>query len=161
FLWIGTQDGLARFDGYDFKVYRSDRNDPWSLSDSHVTALLADDDGSLWIATVAGGLNRYDPDLDRFTAWRADPQRDDALASDVVGALLRARSGRLWITTSAGRLQWLAHAADAFHDSGVGEQPALRTVRRMLELPDGDLLLGTLDGLWRFDPDARQLREIR
>ena len=64
FLWIGTQDGLARFDGYGFKVYRHDRNDIWSLSDSHVTSLLADADGSLWIGTLGGGLDHYDPELD-------------------------------------------------------------------------------------------------
>lgn len=161
FLWIGTQDGLARFDGYGFKVYRNDRNDPWSLSDSHVSALAADDDGSLWIATLGGGLDHYDPDLDRFTSWRADATRADALASDNVSALLRARSGRLWVAGAAGRLQWLDHAADVPHDSDVGEQPALRTVRRMLELPDGGLLIGTLDGLWRFEPDAARLQEIR
>src|SRR5687768_6676610 len=161
FLWIGTQDGLARFDGYGFKIYRNDRNDPWSLSDSHVSALAADDDGSLWVATLGGGLVRYDPDLDRFSAWRADPTREDALASDNVSALLRARSGRLWVAGAAGRLQWLDHAADVPHDSGAGEHPALRTVRRMLELPGGDLLLGTLDGLWRFDPGEVTLQEIR
>ena len=161
FLWIGTQDGLARFDGYEFKVHRHDRDDPWSLSDSHVSALVANDDGSLWIATLVGGLNRYDPDLDRFTSWRADPARTDALASDNVGALLRTRSGRLWIASAAGRLQWFQPADSTFQDSGLGEHPAFRTVRRMLELPDGRLLLGTLDGLWHFDPATQRFGEIR
>ena len=161
FLWIGTQDGLARFDGYGFKVYRHDRNDPWSLSDNHVSALAAEDDGSLWIATLAGGLDRYDPDLDRFTSWRADRSRNDALASDNVSALLRTRGGKLWLASTAGRLQWLDRADGTLHDSGVGEHTALRTVRRMLELADGRLLLGTLDGLWRFDPATAQFDEIR
>src|SRR5689334_18364992 len=51
FVWIGTQDGLNRFDGYSFRVYKHDRNDPTTLSHNHVWALLADPDGSVWIGT--------------------------------------------------------------------------------------------------------------
>ncbi|MEZ5523242.1 MAG: two-component regulator propeller domain-containing protein [Dokdonella sp.] len=49
FIWVGTQDGLNRFDGYEFHVYKTDRDDPWSLSQNHVWALAADPDGSLWV----------------------------------------------------------------------------------------------------------------
>src|SRR6476659_9053277 len=54
FLWIGTQDGLDRFDGYGFRVYKHARSDAHSLSDNGIRALAADADGSLWIGTQAG-----------------------------------------------------------------------------------------------------------
>jgi len=161
FLWLGTQDGLARFDGYTFRVYRHDRTDPWSLGDSHVTSLVADDDGGLWIATLAGGLNHYDPDLDRFKVWRSDPARPDALASNSVTALLLERDARLWVASTGGRLQWLDRKDGSLHDSGLGERAPLRMVRAMHRLADGTLLLGTLDGLWRFDPAAATMVEVR
>ena len=161
FLWLGTQDGLARFDGYAFRVYRHDRADPWSLGDSHVTSIVADDDGGLWIATLAGGLNHYDPDLDRFKVWQSDPAQPDTLASNSVTALLLDRNARLWVASTGGRLQWLDRKDGSLHDSGLGERVPLRMVRTMLRLADGTLLLGTLDGLWRFDTTAGTMVEIR
>ncbi len=161
FLWVGTQDGLARFDGYSFKTYKHDRKDPWSLSDGHVSALLADPAGGLWIGTMSGGLNRYDSDLDRFTVYRADPGRADALASNNVTALLLDRNHRLWVASTGARLQWFDRTTGTLHDSGLGEQPVLHLLRSMIELRDGSLLLGTLDGLWRFDTKAMTLREVR
>ena len=59
FIWVGTQDGLNRFDGYAFKAYKHTRGDPYSLSQNHVWALADDPDGSLWVGTQAGGLNRH------------------------------------------------------------------------------------------------------
>jgi ligand-binding sensor domain-containing protein/signal transduction histidine kinase len=161
FLWFGTQDGLGRFDGYGFKVYRHDRVDPWSLSDNHVTSIVADDDGTLWLATLAGGLDRYDPDLDRFKAWTANPQRDDAIASNNVTALVLDPRKRLWVASTGGRLQWMDREAGVLRDSGLGERAPLRMVRAMLPLRDGTMLLGTLDGLWRFDVEAGAMVEIR
>ncbi len=52
FVWIGTEDGLNRFDGYSFRIYRHDPQDPNSLSSSSIRDLHADDDGLLWIATL-------------------------------------------------------------------------------------------------------------
>lgn len=163
FLWIGTQDGLARFDGYGFKVYRHDRTDVWSLSDNHITALLADADGGLWIGTLGGGVDHYDPDLDRFTTYRADVAHagTGALASNNITALLLDRQKRLWVASTGGRLQRIDRASGAVHDSALGERAPLRMVRRMIELRDGSLLLGSLDGVWQVDPVAGTLREWR
>ncbi|GAA0708157.1 hypothetical protein GCM10009105_07490 [Dokdonella soli] len=161
FLWIGTQDGLARFDGYGFNVYRHDRNDAGSLSDNHISGLVADTDGVLWVGTQSGGVDRYEPDLDRFIGYRSDPGRADSLASNNVTALLLDRDRRLWVTSAGGRLQWFDRAAGTWRDSGLGERPELRMVRAMLQLRDGSLLLGTLDGLWRVDGERRAMQELR
>ena len=54
FVWIGTEDGLNRFDGYSFEIYRHDPQDPNSLSSSNILDLYADDNGLLWIGTIDG-----------------------------------------------------------------------------------------------------------
>lgn len=161
FLWLGTQNGLVRFDGYSFQVYRHDRTDPWSLSENHVTALVADDDGGLWVGTFTGGLSHYDPDLDRFTSFHGDRGQAGTLASDNITALLRDSRGRLWVASTGSRLQWFERGSDQLHESALGERRELRMVRTIRELDGGDLLLGTLDGLWRFDVAAGTLHEIR
>ena len=66
FLWFGTQDGLNRYDGYNFKVYKPNPEDPNSLSDGWIELLYEDSDGYLWIGTYQGGLNMYNPNTDTF-----------------------------------------------------------------------------------------------
>lgn len=72
-VWIGTQDGLNRYDGYSIRVFQRDSNDPDSLSDNFVTALQEGLDGEIWIGTWAGGLNRYDPATGHFRRYQHRP----------------------------------------------------------------------------------------
>ena len=62
FMWFGTQDGLNRYDGYNFVVYRNDPNNLNSLGDNRIRTIVEDLSGILWIGTEAGGLNKYDPE---------------------------------------------------------------------------------------------------
>lgn len=102
FLWIGTQDGLNRYDGYNFTVYKPDSTNPSSLSDRWITALAEDDDGYLWVGTRLGGLNRYNPVTGDFKRY---PYSDEAGENEVSGsqitALLADKDG-VWIGTENG-----------------------------------------------------------
>src|SRR5690349_3646759 len=69
FLWVGSQMGLARWDGYHFRVYRPSADMPDALPDSYVMALHADPKGRLWIGTNSGGLALHDRERDRFIAY--------------------------------------------------------------------------------------------
>ena len=66
FLWIGTADGLNRYDGYRFNVYHPSPEDSTSISDSFISTLQSDQDGTLWIGTQKGGVNYYDFNYDIF-----------------------------------------------------------------------------------------------
>src|SRR5215208_8405867 len=57
YLWIGTQDGLNRYDGYSFKVYKHDPDDEYSISHNSILTIAEGADGALWIGTWGGGLN--------------------------------------------------------------------------------------------------------
>ncbi|WP_323787494.1 two-component regulator propeller domain-containing protein [Psychroserpens sp.] len=67
FLWLGTQDGLNRFDGHSFKVYKSQKKDPESISGNFINDLAEDQNGNIWIATKNNGLCYYAPKTDVFT----------------------------------------------------------------------------------------------
>src|SRR5512138_394244 len=69
FLWFGTEDGLNRYDGYIFKVFKPDPDVSTSLSDRWITSIVEDQQGYLWIATHQGGLNRYDPRTEEFSRY--------------------------------------------------------------------------------------------
>jgi len=60
YLWLGTIDGLNRYDGYEFRVYINDASNASSISDNFISALYEDSDGLIWIGTVNGYLNRFD-----------------------------------------------------------------------------------------------------
>ena len=80
FMWFGTEDGLNRYDGYTFTVFKPVPGDAGSLSSSFVRAILEDPDGTLWIGTNGGGFNKYDPSTERFRRFLADPGAGNALA---------------------------------------------------------------------------------
>lgn len=158
FVWVGTQDGLARFDGYEFLTFRHNRDDPDSLSNNFVNCLAADPRGGLWIGTQVGGLDYYDPASGRFTHFLAQPGHPGSLASDNVTALAMDARGRLWIATLGARLQWIDPGSDAIHDAPIGKHPALGNVHTLLPMPDGGLLVGTTKGLWRVDRRGQSMR---
>jgi len=158
FIWIGTQDGLNRFDGYGFRIYKHDRAEAWTLSQNHVWCLLADPDGSIWVGTQAGGLNRYDSAQDRFIHYAA---KAGTAESRLVTALLRDDSGRIWVGNGGGTLQWVDRANGGLVETPLGERTSLRMVRALLQARDGSIWVGTYQGLFRTDAAARELTEVR
>jgi hypothetical protein len=62
FMWFGTGDGLNKYDGYTFTVYRRDPEDPGSLRDDAIASIYEDRTGVLWVGTQGGWLERYDPE---------------------------------------------------------------------------------------------------
>jgi ligand-binding sensor domain-containing protein len=89
-VWIGTQDGLNRYDGYGFVVYRYDPDDPSSLRDDFIESIYEDRFGVLWVGTQSGWLERYDRATDQFTHYQI---------SSHVYAMYEDREGIFWVGT--------------------------------------------------------------
>src|SRR5687767_2887803 len=157
YIWLGTQDGLNRFDGYSFRVYRHDGADASSLPDNHIFALAPAKDGSVWIAGQTGGLARYDPQRDAFVRYPRQPGKAGSLASDRITSLLVDRRGTLWLGTREGAVQRLVA-----HDTRVFEPVALEgatnrggPVRALRERRDGSVMVGAEHGLWLCTAEGR------
>ena len=102
YLWIGTQDGLNRYDGYNFTIFKNDPDDPNSLSYNSIIELYEDPNGYLWVGTWGGGLDRYDPKTGAFTRYEPNPENPASLSSTVVPAVVEDASGKLWVGTTEG-----------------------------------------------------------
>ncbi len=145
FLWTGTGDGLARWDGYRFRVYRSDGHAPASLRDNFVQTLHTDPSGRLWIGTQAGGLSRYDPITDSFVHYGNPAGRSADITS-----IIDDGAGGLWIGGMGG-LQHLDPADIVGQAVPYTTSPGLPAGRiaTLLLGRDGALWAGTEAGLYR------------
>lgn len=166
FVWFGTQDGLNRFDGYDFLIFRPDPDDPASLSSATINALLVDDSGTLWVATYGGGLDRYDAASRSFTHFRNDPEDPASLGSDIVTSLVPDPDGTLWIGTFGGGLNHFDPDTGVFQrfEFDPTDDRSLSSNNVMLVARDnrGRVWVATYDsGLNRLDPGAEGFVRFR
>lgn len=98
FIWLGGENGLVRYDGYQFRVFRNHPDAPDSLSNNTVWSLAEDARGDLWIATE-GGVNRYNRATDNFTRFQHDPNDPSSLSHDTVRAVRVNRDGKILVGT--------------------------------------------------------------
>lgn len=102
FMWFGTQEGLNRYDGYNFKIFKRDPEETNSLSNNFIYALKQDKKGMIWIGTNGGGLNSFDPITERFSHFTNDPKNPNSISNDVVRIIHEDKNGKLWIGTDGG-----------------------------------------------------------
>lgn len=155
FLWFGTEDGLNRYDGYTFRVFKPNPTDPASISDRWINSLFEDRDGNLWIGTRLGGLNRYDPRTGSFTRYEHDAATPGSLSANTVHALYQDAEGNLWVGTESG-LDWLNPATDMITHIRIttadGASLDGSAVRAIFGDTRGDVWIGTANnGLIRYD----------
>lgn len=153
FMWFGTDDGLNRFDGYNFKHYKHDQSDPGSINDSYIQDLLEDRQGRLWIAT-SSGLNRFDFDKDRFVRYGG------ILGTRSVNKIFEDRAGKLWLCTDQGLVLLDADEGKArvFLRANASRSAFKKPLNLTCIVEDskGKFWIGTKQGLYIFDPVTLQ-----
>lgn len=169
YLWIGSQDGLNRYDGYGITQFKHDPENKDSLSYNSVISLYEDSDGFLWVGTWGGGLNRLDPRTGVFTRYEADPTNAGALDDPVVTDILSDGQGGLWVGTLGG----LDHLkpdegviARYRHDPAIAASLSSDAISVIVPAEDGKLWIGTGAfsspgaGLNLFDPQTGQAQRF-
>ncbi len=162
FLWFGTQDGLNRYDGYGFTVFRHDDADPGSLRDNYILSLYVDREGVLWVGTNKGGLNRYDPATETFTAFVNDPNDPESLSLNAVTAMAEDAAGNFWVATDGQGVNRFDRRTGKFTrfrlDPAIPENRRLNIVLAVLPDPAGMLWLGTALGLCEMNLRTYEIR---
>ena len=155
FLWLASDNGLYKYDGYKFTVYRVNPVDPYSISNNKLTSLLeSHQEGKdlLWIGTDGGGLNKLDLDTERFNCYKFDPKNSNCLSDNRVEVIYEDKNSVLWIGTKGGGLNKFDTKSELF-----SQYLNKNWIREISEDINGILWIAAYDkGCFRFDPKSEQ-----
>ncbi len=162
FLWVGTESGLCRYDGYSFKSYQYDPEDSSSLSHNMVLSIYADHTHTLWVGT-AGGLNKFDRVSERFTRYGHDQEKPMGKLNDnYINTIYEDPSGVLWIGTQTGGLNkfnrennTFSHYLPSVPDANDKNHLMIRCICGDSDKNNKKLWIGTGNGLYTFDTEKK------
>ncbi len=166
FLWIGTHNGLNRYDGHSFEVFRPSKGN--SISNENINDIVCDSSGFIWVATM-DGLNRFDPYTFKWTAWPSYAGEDSvaALPSNLIRDLYLDPQQRLWVVSDVrelcsieletGRIQSYDWPSFAAAHPEI-RKTIYRSIQKIVPGPPGFLWLGTNRGLVEFDISHQKFR---
>jgi signal transduction histidine kinase/ligand-binding sensor domain-containing protein/CheY-like chemotaxis protein len=156
FLWFATEEGLNRYDGYNFKVYKRNPGNPNSLKNSWIWTILEHPAGVLWLGTNGGGLHKFDLEKETFIDYQTIPGSPRGLSNNIVYSISIDPKGMLWLGTANGlnRLElpgetFKQYRADPANPRSISHND----VRTIYTDRGGTLWIGTAGGgLNKFDP---------
>ncbi|MBN1300022.1 MAG: hypothetical protein JW995_02305 [Melioribacteraceae bacterium] len=154
FLWFGTEDGLNRYDGYKFTIYKNDLSDSGSIGDNFIWTLAEDKLGNIWIGTNSGGLNKYDYKTDRFERYTYEADNDASVSENNIRVLYTDKEGILWIGTNSSGLCKLDPSDNLISRiksdfSGLSEN--INNIRYFTEDDSSNIWIATEAGLIKYD----------
>ena len=159
FMWFGTEDGLNKYDGYDFTVYKTTVQDSFSVSSNNIKCIYTDSKGSLWIGT-RHGLNLYDPVLDRFYNFNNSTCPALKYIKGDMEAVIEDKNGCLWVISTDGlyKIPSLQEKPQRFHfriDNNIKEFASIEVDS------NNNFLIGTQDGLLAFNTQNLTFTDLR
>ncbi|HEY9261721.1 MAG TPA: two-component regulator propeller domain-containing protein [Chitinophaga sp.] len=153
FMWMATQDGLNRYDGQRFSIYRPVKNDSNSLQSYYIKSIFIDKKGELWIGGNQG-ISRYHYATENFSNYRITPKPGEWYIS----AMTCAADGRLWAASNTGSIYYFDSASQSFKELPL-KSPGFKIVYHLTTLPQ-TLLLATDEGLFKMDLSSQQLTKV-
>ena len=152
YLWASTQDGVARWDGYRFKVYPAQPDDPHGLPVSYVRTIASDTHGRIWVGMDGGGVARFDAAINGFTRFGGSTAVQ--LSPDAEGGMWAASTTGLMHVRASGKVE------DAWPYGGKVDPLPEASITAVLQGHDGAVWVGTASGLVERFPDGRPGRRI-
>ncbi len=162
YLWLGTQNGLVRYDGYSMKVFKQDKNDSSSISNGDISAIYEDKNNTLWVGTL-NGLNKYNRANDSFKSYKNNPNDTISINSNVINCIYEDSDRRFWVGSANGlnlfdrdkqifTRYFFRDSATKLYTTSIPGKHNLNVYSIIEEPGTKDLLVGiNTAGLWRFN----------
>ena len=158
FIWIGTYDGLTRYDGYNFVNFKNDPLDPNSLSNNIVVSIIEDKQGYLWIGTAQNGVNRFDSKSGEFTRFLSKHDDFDSLSDPQVNIIHQDPDGRIWVGTNRGLNLFLPEKqafAHFYHNPLDNQSLPSGPIVDIINDGNGNLWIASTDYLSHFNVEQQ------
>jgi ligand-binding sensor domain-containing protein/signal transduction histidine kinase len=157
FMWFATRDGLNRYDGNAFGVYKNNPNDPGSLSSNFIQDLIEDDHGYLWIATNTG-VDKFDPTTERFARYLHDPNNPNSIGGAYVTSIARDSRGYFWFGTQDAGLDRFDPTTGIFaHYRNDSDGQFVGGITQVIENSRQDIWFVGDRGLFHLNPQTGQI----
>lgn len=162
FIWLGTSEGLVRYDGIRFQVFTHIEKDSSSLPDNNINCLYADRAGNLWVGT-RHGLACYDPVTNRFKNFYHSEKDKNTISEDEVWSVAEDNQNNIWVGTLNGGLNRFKPLSSGhqitriLHDVNKTSSLSNNTVWTISFDASGNGWAGTEGGLNRFDPTSKAI----
>ncbi|MFI1772000.1 hybrid sensor histidine kinase/response regulator transcription factor [Thalassobellus citreus] len=161
FVWIGTRNGLNRYDGLGVRVYNKKNS---NLNSNDISDLLIDKKNRLWITTLGGGLNYYNADKDSFEVFKSNVNEPNSLLSNHITTAIEDSKGQIWLGTEKGLCK-LDPETKKFtsytHQLNANQSKRSNSITSIYEDKNGDLWIGTFGkGLFVFDIIEEKFQQI-
>ena len=160
FMWFGTQDGLNRYDGYTFTVYRNDPENLDSVSQNYITTIVEDKKEFIWIGTRMNGFSRFSPTTGTYKHFIHAPHNPNSLSNNAIADICIDRENLLWIATNGGGVNQFNPKTGIFtfyrHEPKDPGSLSSNTVNCIFQDAEGTIWMGTHTGLDRLDLKSGQ-----
>lgn len=143
FVWIATKNGLNRYDGLEFKVYNKQNS---NIGSNDISDLFIDSNNRLWVATLGGGLNLYNAQLDEFIIFKNQPNNKASIPSNHVNTIYEDNRGKLWLGTEAGLSSFSNGVFKSFSHEDGPNAISHNSVTSICQSQDSGLWVGTFGG---------------
>lgn len=148
FMWFGTQDGLNRYDGYNFKIFRHSQDIPNTLSENWIWNIYEDSKGYIWCGTFGGGVCRFDRNKEEFQTFRNIESDSTSLSHNTVWSFYESADKRFWIGTNNG-LNLFHPESQTFTNYSSPQKDLL--VFRILPMSENRLLITSIKEVYTFN----------
>jgi len=159
YLWIGTQIGLNRFDGQNFKVFKSNPTTENSLTDNNISALKLDQGGKIWIGTKRG-LNLYDPKRNKFEFIPLFGVKDERHSGLEIVELITDKEQNIWVLTEKGISQINPKNLSKLEFKFENSRTTANKNFSSIAFQSGFIWLAGSNGIYNFDPKKRRFNKI-
>jgi signal transduction histidine kinase/ligand-binding sensor domain-containing protein/CheY-like chemotaxis protein len=165
YVWLATESGLDRYDGYSIREYRRQRGALHGLASDYIWSIAEDAGGDLWLATDGGGVARWERKTDQFQQFRHDSQQPQSLSSDAVRSLVVDARGQVWVGTKDKGLDVLnpksGESRHYRHHDADPQSLADDSVDTVYADRAGRIWIGTDRGLSVYDPTIDGFRSVK